>query len=964
MTIRTRDSVADIWGERTPFDGQGQWASRLDYLLSEEPDHWVQSCCVLCTNGCGLDIGVKDGRIVGVRGREVDRVNRGRLGPKGLYSWKANNSEDRLTRPLIRDGAKGSGKYREASWDEAMELIVSRCKEVREQYTSGAIGIYNTGQLFLEDYYTLSVVARAGLGTNHLDGNTRLCTATAAMALRETFGADGQPSNLTDIDQADCIVHCGHNIASTQTVTWMRILDRRRGPNPPKLIAIDPRNTYMAQEADIHLTPSVGTNVAVMNGLLNLIIESGKIDADFIEKHTVGFDTLKKKVAGYTPERVEEITGVPAAQLREAAQVIGSAQRLLCTVLQGFYQGNEATASAVQVNNLVLIRGMIGKPGCGVIQSNGQPTAQNTRETGCDGEFPGFRNRENPKDMEELARIWNVDPLQIPHWAPPTHAMQIFRLAELGAIRFLWIISTNPAVSLPELHRIRRILAQESLFVVVQDAFMTETAEFADVILPAAIWGEKTGTFTNFERTVHLSLKAVEPPGEARPDMDILIDFAHRMGFKDKDGAPLIKWRTPEEAFEAWKICSKGRPCDYSGITYAKLAGGSGIQWPCNEQFPNGRERLYEDFHFPTSFESCEDFGHDLETGAHVKKEEYKAKDPKGRAILKAAEYLGSFEEPDDTYPFRLTTGRVVHHFHTRTKTGRSRELYEAAPDAFVQINAEDAKRLGIEAGDMVEITSRRATVTAPAKIGDILPGHVFIPFHYGYWDEKDSHGGPDGRMRAANELTMTAWDPVSKQPSFKYAAVQVAKAGKSSLREGAASLVGKVNDRAQEYVDMAFESAHKTRAHIPDYIGVVRASWEQFASACEEMSARHPNDAEVRESTLRLARFSRDIVEQFQPFVDKYGAKYEDEPTRVWEATFRASRSGGFGLLRNLQALYLVASEAHIAAAVMASAAMELRDHELLDFCLEKAQFAKKCKEWCQTAIDENASQAIVVPA
>ncbi|MHA3770514.1 molybdopterin-dependent oxidoreductase [Verrucomicrobiota bacterium sgz303538] len=578
MTIRSRDSAADIWGERTPFEGASNWEPRVDYHLSEEPDHWVQSCCVMCTNGCAVDIGVKDGRIVGVRGREVDRVNRGRLGPKGLHSWTANNSPDRLTRPLIRDGAKGSGKYREASWDEAMELIVSRCKEVCDQYTSGAIGIYNTGQLFLQDYYTLSVVAHAGLGTNHVDGNTRLCTATAAMALRESFGCDGQPANLSDFDQADCVVHCGHNIASTQTVSWMRILDRRRGPNPPKLIAIDPRRTHTAQEADVHLAPRVGTNVAVMNGLLNLVIESGQIDTEFIEKHTVGFDKLKNTVTGYTPDRVEEITGIPVHQLREAARIIGSAQRLLCTVLQGFYQGNEATAAACQVNNLVLIRGMIGKPGCGVIQSNGQPTAQNTRETGCNGEFPGFRNRQNTRQMEDLARIWNVDLLQIPHWAPPTHAMQIFRLVELGAIRFLWIVCTNPAVSLPELHRIRRILAQESLFTVVQDAFMTETANFADVILPAAIWGEKTGTFTNFERTVHLSLKAVEPPGEARPDMDIFIDFARRMDFKDKDGAPLIKWSTPEGAFEAWKLCSKGRPCDYSGITYAKLAGGSGIQ--------------------------------------------------------------------------------------------------------------------------------------------------------------------------------------------------------------------------------------------------------------------------------------------------------------------------------------------------------------------------------------------------
>jgi anaerobic selenocysteine-containing dehydrogenase len=266
---------------------------------------------VLCTNGCGLDIGVKDGRIVGVRGRADDQINRGRLGPKGLLGWVANNSRERLTKPLIRSGNKKSGKLEEATWDAAMGLIVERCKEVIDQYTSGAIGIYNTGQLFLEDYYTLSVIAHAGLGTSHIDGNTRLCTATASMALRETFGNDGQPSTVQDYDDADCIVHFGHNVAATQTVSWMRILDRRRGPNPPKLIVVDPRETSTSKEADIHLRPRLGTNVAVLNGLLALVIRNGDIDREFIEKHTVGFDKLAECVAEYTPSYVHGVAVFP-----------------------------------------------------------------------------------------------------------------------------------------------------------------------------------------------------------------------------------------------------------------------------------------------------------------------------------------------------------------------------------------------------------------------------------------------------------------------------------------------------------------------------------------------------------------------------------------------------------------------------------------------------------------------------
>jgi anaerobic selenocysteine-containing dehydrogenase len=340
MATTTRDPIANIWGQQTPYGAGESWPVRLDSITDEEPDRWVQSCCVLCTNGCGLDIAVKDNRIIGVRGRADDRINRGRLGPKGMFAWKANSSPDRLTKPLIRDGKKGAGLFREASWDEAMDLVVRQCREIRDEYTSGAIGIYNTGQLFIEDYYTLAILAMAGLGTIHLDGNTRLCTATAAIALRETFGNDGQPSTIDDYDTADCIVHIGHNVAETQTVSWMRVLDRRRGPNPPKLIVIDPRLTPTAREADIHLAPRVGTNVALLNGLLHLIIKHGHIDRTFIDAHTVGFDNLRRKVEPYDPARVAEITQVPADLLHAAATRIGQAKRLMCTVLQGVYQSN------------------------------------------------------------------------------------------------------------------------------------------------------------------------------------------------------------------------------------------------------------------------------------------------------------------------------------------------------------------------------------------------------------------------------------------------------------------------------------------------------------------------------------------------------------------------------------------------------------------------------------------------
>ena len=468
---------------------------------------------------------------------------------------------------------------------------------------------------------------------------------------------------------------------------------------------------------------------------------------------------------------VARVADVPIRKLHAVAEILGTAPTLVSTVLQGVYQSMQATAAACQVNNLHLIRGLIGRKGCGIYQMNGQPTAQNTRETGANGDLPGFRNWENPEHIKELAQLWNVSADIIPHWAPPTHAMQIFRYCEQGSIQMLWISATNPAVSLPDLPRIRKILDNEKLFLVVQDAFLTETAARADIVLPAAMWGEKTGCFTNADRTVHLSHKAIDPPGEARSDFDIFLDYAKRMDFRDKDGAPLIKWRTPEEAFEAWKACSKGRPCDYSGMSYAKLTGGSGIQWPCNEQFPNGAEHLYTDGRFNTAPEYCETFGHDLDTGAQVKEQQYRARGPQGRAIIKASDYIPPYEQPDKQYPLWLTTGRIVYHFHTRTKTGRVPALEEKAPDAFVEISQEDAASYGVQEGDMLEVRSRRGFAWAPARLTGIRRGLLFMPFHYGYWDNND-------RPRAANELTLPEWDPVSKQPHYKLSAVRIRKVG------------------------------------------------------------------------------------------------------------------------------------------------------------------------------------------
>lgn len=769
------DRIVDVWGQRTPYARGGRWPVRVDTHLADgvrvdDVERWVQTASTLHSNGDAFDVAVRAGRMVGVRGRPDDRVNHGRLGPKDLFGWQAIQSPDRLTRPLVRR----DGMLVEASWDEAMAAIVARTRSLLDEQGPSAVGFYTTGQLFLEEYYTLALVAHGGIRTNHVDGNTRLCTATAAEALKESFGSDGQPGSYTDIDHADVIALFGHNVAETQTVLWMRILDRLAGEDPPQLLCVDPRPTPVAKAATVHLAPRPGTNVALMNALLHELVADGAVDEQWVKSHTVGYDDLCKVVERYTPEVVSEICDVPADQIRAAARLLGGAEALVSTVLQGFYQSHQSTAAAVQVNNVHLLRGMIGRAGCGILQMNGQPTAQNTRECGADGDMAGFRNWSNPDHVADLAKVWNIEPKQIPHATPPTHAMQIMRYVEDGSIRLLWVSGTNPVVSMPELGRMREILSQDRLFLVVQDIFLTETAQLADVVLPAAAWGEKTGAFTNVDRTVHLSEKAVEPPGEARSDLEIFVDFADRMGLRDKDGQPLVKWATPEEAFDAWRDCSRGRPCDYSALSYEKLRGG-GVQWPCTDAAPDGTERLYAGGVFWAAPEDCETYGRDLETGAPLEAKDYRALNPFGRAVIKAADYRPPHEMPDDDYPLQLITGRTVYHFHTRTRTARAPELQAAAPEVWMEVSAHDAATFGLAEGDLAEVRTARGEVRAKVRVSGIRPGVLFLPFHYGYWDTPEGWR-PGEHGRAANELTRTDWDAASKQPIFKTAACTVVK--------------------------------------------------------------------------------------------------------------------------------------------------------------------------------------------
>lgn len=735
--------------------------SRVDMNIYSQGkiDRLVYSTCNICSNGCGCFIAVKDDKIVGIMGNEHYPINKGRLGPKGENQWWANNSTDRLSTPLIRH----NGKLLSATWEDAYALLVEKTRDILKRKGPRGLAFYHTGQAYLEEYYTISKITRAGLRMHHVDANTRLCTATAEWSLIESFGTDGPPACEEDVDITDVIVFIGRNSNETNTVLWERVLAARR-KNGTKIIEIDPRSDLSSKTADLTLQPRSGTNVAILNGIIHLLIKNNWIDRQYIENHTIGYQPLEKTVARYTPALVEEITNISQSKLIQCAEWIGTSKKTLTVLLQGVYQSMDATAAATLVNSMHLIMGKIGKPGSGPFQHAGQPSAMSNREVGGAGFYPGYRNNSNPKHIEEIAELWNVDSAILPV-GPQTYIMEIMQLIEQGEVDLFWVMFTNPAVSLP--NRNKMIESMKKVFLVVQDPFLSETAELADLVLPTALWGEKEGTMTNLERRVNVLRKAVNPPFNLPSDFEILLEFSRRMGFKDREGKPLIGYITPEEAFNEWRKVSKGRPCDMSGMTYDKMEQLGGIQWPCNDQYPNGKERLYTDGRFPTHVDEAESFGRDIITGRARTKEEFEALQANGRAILYGIDWAPPLESPTEEFPYELNTGRIVYQWHTRTKTGRAPMLHLASPEGYVEINPTDAKSLEIDMGEVVRVSTKRGSIQVPARITDtVKPGAIFIPFHYGTLTEN----------QAANVLTLETWDLVSKQPQFKNGACRIEK--------------------------------------------------------------------------------------------------------------------------------------------------------------------------------------------
>ena len=710
----------------------------------EVPDEWVYSTCGYCAVGCGLYIGVKDGQAVTVQGNPHYPVNQGNLCIKGLYEWKVLHHPQRAQAPMVRQ----DGKLVAASWEDALGLMVQKLSEALASGPS-AVGIYHTGQFLLEEYYALSKLAKGVLGTPNLDSNTRLCMSAAVHGYIRSFGTDGPPGCYADLDLADLIFVFGSNPAEMHPQLWRRIM-YYRSKNGTKLIVADPRSTLAAEVADMHLALRPGTNVALLNSLAYVLLEENLIDPAFIETNTTGYEEMLGVVHNYPPEKAAEITGLSVEAIREAALLFGRSQSVVTLFCQGVNQSMAAADTVTLINNLHLLTGKIGKPGSAPLSLTGQASAMSNREVGGSGFLPGFRNPANPMHRQEIADFWGVPAERIP--SQPRDIMQMLDMIETGELKFLWVMGTNPAVSLPNQRRVRKLL--DKVFLVVQDVYYPmETAVYADVFLPAAQWGEKTGTYTNSERRVSVGYKAVEPPGEARPDFEIFQDVARRLG-----AGEMFAWPSTEEAFAEWQRLSKGRPNDMSGMTYRRLEREGGLQWPCSSPDAPGTPRLYTDGKFNTAAETAQAYG--------------QFNNESGCAQLWGVQYQIPPEIPDAEYPFWLNTGRIIEHYHTRTKTKRIPELDVLAGEGFVEMNPADAEGMGITEGEKVRLTSRRGWIEVKTVIKNtVARGQLFLPFHFGDLDPGEEH-----LKQAANHLTLDWVDPISKQPIFKVASCRVDK--------------------------------------------------------------------------------------------------------------------------------------------------------------------------------------------
>ncbi|TCB97463.1 nitrite reductase [Micromonospora zingiberis] len=703
----------------------------------------VATHCPYCALQCGMTLREEDGN-VSVLPRQFP-TNRGGLCQKGWTSAELLTHPDRLTTPLVRDPA--SGELRPASWDAALDRIATGLRDIQQRHGRDAVAVFGGGGLTNEKAYALGKFARVTLGTRHIDYNGRFCMSSAAAAGMRAFGVDrGLPFPLSDLGQADTLLLVGANPAETMPplVRWLTEQRQRGG----KLIVVDPRATATARQADLHLQPLPGTDLAVANALLHIALTEGYVDGEYVTTRTTGFTDVRRTVAGWWPARAEALSGVPVADLEATARALGTAERAIILTARGAEQHAKGVDTVTAFVNLALALGLPGRPGSGYGCLTGQGNGQGGREHGQKADqLPGYRKIDDPVARAHVAQVWGVPADELPGPGVPAYQL-LDSLGTADGPRALLVFGSNPVVSAPRAARIESRLRDLELLVVA-DFLLSETAALADVVLPTAQWAEEDGTMTNLEGRVLRRRALRPPPAGVRTDLTILTNLStllkgrapsyrlvHRKGpllTPDADGPEA----DPQAVFAELRRASAGGIADYAGISWERIDAADGVFWPCPRDDGPDSPRLFADG-FAT---------------------------PDGRARFHPVEHRPAAEQVCAQYPLHFTTGRVLAQYQSGTQTRRVAALRQAAPDAFVELHPDLADRLGVADGEPVRVLSRRGEFQAPARLSPaIRPDTVFAPFHWG------------GAARA-NSVTNDAVDPVSGMPEFKICAVRVERA-------------------------------------------------------------------------------------------------------------------------------------------------------------------------------------------
>jgi len=699
----------------------------------------VKSTCCYCGVGCGVLIETEDGRITGVRGDPGHPANFGRLCTKGASLDSTALADYRLLQPQRR--LRSTGERQAISWEAALDEAAGKFGEIIRAHGPDAVAFYISGQLMTEDYYVFNKLAKGLIGTNNVDTNSRLCMSSAVAGYKQTLGADAPPCSYEDIAKAGLIFIAGGNPAVAHPIVFRRIEDARAANPQLKIVVVDPRRSETAAIADLHLALKPGTDIALFNGILHVLIEEGLTDPDYIAAHTNGFAALAQQVRNYPPAVVADICGLESADIVKAARWFGECGPVLSLYCQGLNQSAHGTHNNAALIHLHLATGQIGKPGAGPFSLTGQPNAMGGREVGgLANQLSAHRDLDNPAHRAELAAFWGVPDVPA---KPGRAAVDLFKALKTGEIKAVWIACSNPAQSLPHQAAVRAALRAAD-YVVLQEAYgNTDTAEYADLLLPASTWGEKHGTVTNSERRITRVRSAVPPPGEARHDWQIVVDFARRLGARlDHVGADqLFPYADAEGIFNEHRESTRGRDLDITGLSYALLEAQGPQQWPFPEGASAGKSRLYEDGRFPTA-------------------------DGKARFVL--VEHKPTADALDAALPISLLSGRLRDQWHGMSRTGTVPRLFNQEDEPLLTMHPCDMRHRGLEAGDLARVTNARGEIVVRVGAGEGLKkGRAWLPMHWG--SQFMSSPG-------ANALACDAVDPYSQQPELKHAAVQITR--------------------------------------------------------------------------------------------------------------------------------------------------------------------------------------------